>query len=683
MDNIKIDKNKLLGIGSFTFIIICMLYIHGYITNQEYSTLGIITVIVLGISMLFCIEYINENYDFKHVYKYRYLLLIVVFLVSIFVFKINFSSIRSYENVLTNNIKEVKEMQIGVIRGVRSDEWGVQTPLQLAQEKNDYNQMTSVLGERFSMLIYSTRVPIKHISIIAQPSLWGYLLFGSEIGFSWYYVSRILILMLFSYKLVNILTKDKKLSYIGSFIISFSPTIQWWFSNNVDVVIYWQIILVSLYEIFCNDNKRKKIIYTILLFMGMIGFTLKLYPPFQVALFYLGIALLIGIYFENKESVKFTKANFMLLMLVIIGYIVVIGITISDMLPEINKVLNTVYPGKRQTFGGRLSLEQLFNYIPTLLLPFKNTTYSNACEISSAITIFPIPIIIYFLQHRKCKSPIINSLIVFIICSLIFMFVSIPSFFAKITLLSFLTEARLYFVFCLANTLLIICIVKKYNEIVEKKYIYAQIILYIVLISIIFTKYNRVTTYLGVKIILISTLLILALIYFINTNKKRFFNILLIVTIITGATVNPIKFGIKEMTDTNIALNMRQIDESDPGMWVTIDDIWLSKYILAQGIQTLNALSYPPKIDTWEKLDVNKEFNNSYNRYAHVKVNLYESCETRFKTIQGDLFQLDTTYQNIKDIGVKYIVTRTKFQYDNIELIHSDLADNIYIYKVF
>lgn len=646
-----------------------------------------VTLIFLSILMFLGINFIEKSDRLKIFYRYRYWLVAVIFLISVFLFKINFSSLQTYEMFLPNNINAVKEMQIGDYRGIRSDEWGVLTPLQLSQEGNNYNSDSNLLGEETAVSSISGGIPTKDISMIGKPFLWGYILFGSEIGFSWYSISKLLLLLVFSYKLIYVLVKDRRLAAIGGAIISFSPGIQWWFTTNAQVtetIICWEMIIVSLYNIFSSTSNKIKYANGIILLIGTIGFTLALYPPFQVPLFYLGIALLIGLYLDNRNDIKFNKINLWIIGIVIILYVAVIGITVSNMLPEIKKIMNTVYPGKRSGSGGSLILEFLFNYLPTLFLSFKDITYSNASEIGSFITLFPIPLIVYLLERKVYKSGIINSIVAFIIWALIFMYVGLPAFISKITLMSFVTEKRMYVIFGLACNILIICMAKYTKQQQNNKLLWAQIFLYLIIGYYAYRNFGDLIEYTGKGLFILSIGLFSILIYYFNKNRYIFMKLLLIITIIIGATINPVNFGIEEIKETPFSSTVREINKEDPGMWITVDDTWISKYILAQGVQVLNALNYPPMLSTWEKMDKNKEFSDVYNRYAHVIIHLDENPQKQFELQQTDVFKLNISEEQAIELGVKYIVAKQEISknINNINLIYTDSLDHIFIYKI-
>jgi len=669
-------------------------------TNNQFIFEGINIHILIKIYLLINILYLlidyillSKNPIFNKIYKYRYVITVILFIISVFVFKINFSSMQSYYETIPNNIAEVKNIEIGKYRSIRSDEWMVLTPLQLSQQYNNNNINSDLLGESVNALAISGGLPTKDLTIFAKPFLWGYMLFGNEIGFSWYNISKLFLFLMFSYKMLYIFVKNKKLSLMGSMIITISPGIQWWLSTNslaCETIIYFEMIIVSLYNIFNDSKLKNKYINAVLLFIATVGFTFVFYPPNQIPLFYFGIALLTGLYFSNKENISFSKKNFIILGIVFIGYVLTTSITVYGMLSDIIKIINTEYPGKRFVTGGGLTLEKVFNYIPTMLLPFENVNYSNSSEVSSFITFFPIPILMYFTNMKKFNDNVIKSIIIFLLLALIFMYVGIPSFLAKITLLSYVTEVRVNMVFGFASTILVIIMAGKIRENMEyeknKMVNTIIIILYSVIIILIYSKNTNMQSYVDKSIFIAILSVLLIMVYYLNINRNIFINLMLITTIFVGGTINPINFGIEELTETRLSKEINEINTNNPGVWATIDDIYLSKYIIAQGIKEINALNYPPRLSTWQKLDVDKKFANIYNRYAHVKISLKKDTDKKFELVSNDVFQLNTSILELRKLGVDYILSREKITYiddlNYVELMYIDKKDSIYIYRV-
>ena len=81
------------------------------------------------------------------------------------------------------------------------------------------------------------------MSIIVRVFSWGYFLFGNDIGLSWAWASKLIVMLLVFFELGRMLTKkDKLLSLTLSVWITFSPAIMWW--SMMDLIAFAMGIVV-------------------------------------------------------------------------------------------------------------------------------------------------------------------------------------------------------------------------------------------------------------------------------------------------------------------------------------------------------------------------------------------------------------------------------------------------------
>ena len=623
-------------------------------------------------------------------YRLHALFGVISLFILIFILKVNFSNYSCYKDIFPNEASKYENYTIGVSRNIRGDEYGVITPIQLSQgfQSDKYPDTSDILGENIWMHSIGSEIPTKDISIIGKIFNWGFIMFGNEIGFSWFYVMRLLFLFAYSYLLLNILmnNKNKKVSIVFGVCITFSPLIQWWLTAQpciTEIFIYGNMIIVSLYYLFYKESKRYiQLINAMLLLISLIGFLFSLYPPGLIPMSYLILCIIIGLYLEKKSSLELSKTRFLILVLVCTIFFIISVISIYNMRDEIKLILNTVYPGKRRSIGGDVSFEVLYNYLISIFLPYKNVTYQNQTELSSFITLFPLPIIMY-IKNKKLfkKSYIINSIMVFIVALSIFSLIGFPYTLSKITILMLVTSRAFYFV-TYAMTILLFLIFAD-NKISQRGFISISIVM-IIFIWIGIKKSNYLGIYLPKLILLLLLILLLYLTYCYLKKNNTFLLIMLIIAIISGCTVNPINFGTRLMTDTDVAISIRNINKDNPGLWCYLGnndyDISVPKYILAQGVDTIGVYNFPPQFSVWSKLDNEGVYEDIYNRTAHVgfELNLFNNSE-KFRLITPDYFSVYVTINDLKNLGVKYIVSR--MQLEGIQLLYVD-NNGLYIYIV-
>ena len=243
----KVGKNILKGVIYLIIPIIIELLFSKKVILEK-STL-IRLAMLYGIEILYFGYFIINKYKEKikkginFVINKRYIIIPIIFVVCI-LFKINLSSINIWNNFLNEN--NFTQNILGNAREIRADEWLVQSPTMLAQtlNKDGYKMYNSHLMQG-NCNVMMTGGPILNVTTIAKPLTWGFLLFGTEYGFSWWWMLRILLLLIVSFEIARIITKkDNVLSIAGMLILSIAPGIMWWFSTAIVDSYIWGMAIV-------------------------------------------------------------------------------------------------------------------------------------------------------------------------------------------------------------------------------------------------------------------------------------------------------------------------------------------------------------------------------------------------------------------------------------------------------
>ena len=128
--------------------------------------------------------YKRENiYEFLYKKRYTISIIILFFLV---IGKFSGSSIGIWNEYIepSNNIDTTL---VGKPRGIRSDEWLVNTPYVFSQEYNGYSYENDLSRGKETDMFTSIYTPINDILILTRPFNVGYLLLGKDYGLSFYW----------------------------------------------------------------------------------------------------------------------------------------------------------------------------------------------------------------------------------------------------------------------------------------------------------------------------------------------------------------------------------------------------------------------------------------------------------------------------------------------------------------
>lgn len=608
------------------------------------------------------------------------------------IFQINGSSIGCIDEVTGYNVDS--GILMGSSKAIRSDEWAVSTPMAIAQDANNYRYTNSNLRGGYDsdmFIVYGQ--PVKDISIIFRFSQWGYILFGSGVGLSFFWCVRFLGLILASFEFLMLITKKNKLlSFVGSVMIVFSPTIQWWYATNglMEMLISAEVGLVLFDKYLKSDNFKYKTIYMTVIAICVGTFILTFYPAWMVPVAYIFLPFLIWIIIENRKNINITKKDIIAFIIIAIAFIGLMARIFIKSWDTIMATLNTVYPGKRVLLE-RGSPKVYIGFIVNSLLTIL-TSIANPCDMAVMMDFWPIVLVVlavFIFKEKKSDILIAMSLVVVLILHAYYLLAA-PEWLAKITLLSRTWYGRVYQVFGLLNIFILFRILA-ISEFKFKNKFAIIISLILSILCVLVAKYYHplvITKIIAVVLALVFTVIFYSILM-ANQKKKIFFTIITIFMLVIGGLVNPVRSGINAVENNTLLNKIEEIDSKESGMWALIE-IGLPEINMPMmvGAKTLNSSSVYPNLELWNKIDKDKKYEDVYNRYAHIFITLVPNEEeTTFELLAPDVIRIFMRYEDLKALGVDYIVRGAKFEpYDvenedfELEELYSD--DNYIVYKI-
>lgn len=600
----------------------------------------------------------------------RYLLAAIAFLV-IVLLRLHGSSIGVYDRILADQPASQGSTNIlGESRDIRSDEWAVQTPFYLAQSESSsfypvVNKNLSLDGQN---MILSYNAPVWDITALAKPVNWGFLLLGRDYGLSWYWGLKLLLLLLLSYELCMILTKrNRLLSVLGSLLITFAPGTQWWFMQHVgDLLLFLQAIVVTFYYYLkFHESLLRRVGMGVLFSLASVGFALVLYPAFQVPFGYLGLALLILIATDFRGRLKLDKADILIAAgaVLIIGGLLLHAVMISK--DAIIATLQTVYPGKRISFGGGAGLPSINQFLTNIFLPYKDVTFRNDCEVAGFFNFLPVVLLAFPLFIAKKRGGRVEGLkygitlaAISVFCVL-YVLLPFPQLFAKVTLLSYTTNNRMLLVYGLAAAYLTIWAAGSLSRGRQSGRLYAALVSLALAVFYLATVLcSPMKDYMPLWAYLLLIVVLAAAAYLMLRGKKRgFAAVMTLVILIAGLPVNPLAQGSSAIYGKSLSYRVQQIRKTDgQAVWVS-DSAVMGSFLQANGVKSLSGVNFYPDLRQWALIDPTGRYNKVYNRYAHIAFKPV-SGKSEFVLRQADSYIVDISPMDMKKLHVKYILAK-------------------------
>lgn len=631
--------------------------------------------------------------------RWRWVIALCIFVIALLL-RLNMSSIGQFNGLLPTMSSGDKYIELfGQSRPIRQDEWGVQAPTFFSQAYNGYalNSARQSVGGINMVLDYYA--PVLSLALIGKPFNWGYVLFGNEIGLSWYWCSFVILLFMVSFEMFWIITKHNKgLSFVGSLLIGLSPAIQWWMMPHMPIVfLYGMALFVIGYYFFTTRSRFFSWLLTILGTIGFVGFALSIFPSIQIIVGIIAMTLLVSCLIRDRDQFSFSFKSVRMLQLCIM--VMFTGFVLLDFLVHskegLELTMNTVYPGKRISTGGEGRMDALLPTLYSMFLPFKTPNVSNQSELATFIHFGPVILLLYPKIAARLKKEndstyvIGRSLMILVLVEIVFMCIGFTDLQAKLTLFSYNNRMQISYGFtCAIFTVWGLYCLWKFPDILTKKEKIVYPIVFFVLYATLINADLR--AYVGITMLL-AEIAVFTLMLFLGMNRyrKSFITLTMVVMLWAGGTVNPICLGIGAITDHPVSDAVQKISEKDPNaLWMTTGDrsFVIANFVAANGGRVMNGTNFYPDFEKWKILDPEGEYVDFYNRYANQDVYLTQE-KTSFENPSCDALTLKINPKDLLKLDVNTLLSNQPdadqcLEFAGVKYKKYPIQDGYYIYRI-
>lgn len=611
--------------------------------------------------------------------KTKMFIAICTFLFVLFVaFKLHNASIPCWNSNVNDGASERRGIIVGDPLPIRSDEWLVNSPFFLSQQKNHFPVTNPALGAGKIPLVMG--LPANHVLSALKPALWGYYLLDVERGFSWHWNFKIFPFFIASFLFLMLFTRNNfTISVFGSLLLFLSSAIQWW-SINTEEFTFGFLIVVSFLYILYSNIPRHIIINGVIFLLSSYSFAMILYPAYQVPMAYFLLALFIGFVISRKNFNRIWQRKWMKLSVIAGSTVLLLSLMylfLVECKDTITIVSNTVYPGKRNESGGSMSFLSMFrdNYSWFLTQKSYPPQWENISELSSYLFLSPIVVLLTLYNYVKTKKIDVQfiPLLIFLAVMFVWMVFGFPNVLAKLSLLSVSPSKRTYFIFGFAQivfTLLYLSKLKKpvvdnFGNTKKMACTFAAIFAIVLVINYLLNK-NTTDAYFTKSQIFTVSIFVAALYWLIVYFSERkiyqhLFYALSISFMAGNLLINPLCKGLSPFLDNKVYQTFAEIEAKDPGAkWLVFGHMTAPNFLKAAGLNVFNGVQYAPHLEELKILDPTQQKIEVYNRYAHIMyypfIDGKDSVD--FNLIQPDFYhvKMDPCSPRMKQLGIKYIV---------------------------
>lgn len=629
----------------------------------------------------------KKLYDF--IFEYRWYIYITFFAFCV-LNKFNFSSVGAWNEYIQSGLgSDFVKSVFGTARAIRSDEWLVGIPRTLSSVYTNFGPVNDLARASTASNISVSGLQLDFASL-CLPLNYGYYLFGTEYGFSFAWCYKMIFGFAFWVELFLILTKSKRnISVFGGVVVWFSSFNMWW--SLVGQLLDGAAIVVLFYYFIKQSNTLKRLLFGTMLAIAGASYVVALYPAWQVPMGFIILSLMVWILIDNEEWKKYTWKDWLVFVIDVLFMVALIVRYFYLDLDYIQAIQQTVYPGSRIEYGG-MALTKLFGYLGVEIAFLGGL--GNPCEAGTFYAAFPLGIIlmVYVQIKEKGKNILLWCLSVPMILLLVYCTVGLPPIVCKLTLLTNSTSVRAIDFLGVICAILMIISLGEMEKSIKKMPLLIGVIISIICVI---PAYNYSITFSdsqAFKILVITETFItwIAIILLISELKKnsiyKFVRETSCICLLgCGCCVNPIMVGLDAVLSKPAAKKIQEIVSEDPNaIWISSSGGTVSgNFLLANGARTINSVNYIPNYEMWKKLDPDKTYEEVWNRYAHINIELSESDESNYWINQADSITLSLCKSDFDKLKVNYILSQSEIdgewsQY--LEELYSEAG--VWIYKV-
>lgn len=625
------------------------------------------------------------------------------------------SSIGNYYKIFSGGAKD-HDLIANHPREVRTDEWIVNTPLVISQEKNNYNSVNPDVGSGEDVAIIGD-VPYLDWSIIFKPHNLAFFVlpFDNAFSFRWWLMAYLLILSAYFFVYLFLPAKFSRkilVSTLLSLALFFSPFIQWWYVTGTIAPIAFSLFGLSAVLLLLRAQKTSHIaLLGVFIMYIAVCFCLILYPPFQIPCGLVLAAITLGLFLEHKkQGIPLLRQKIIILIVSLLLALTIIGVFFLQHKATVDIIGSTAYPGHRVAESGTLSIRHFFaNHLARLFTDdMRANTYTtfmgrltNQSEASNFILMLPFTALILLaltIQSVRKRKNIPFVSIILLVLTLLFgawLFVPGLDILGKITLLDKVPPIRLLIGVGLINFIAVVEVMRRLEQRNRSFSIKLSSLLAISLF-IFYLAFNSYVHHIVPEFIGIKWAIVLAIpmpvILFLILRKNFTLAALSIFVFgfLSTYQVNPLYKGTTSLTNSELSQKIQKISREDNRYWVSENMISVN-LITMSGAPNLSGTYLYPQNDIWRNIDRTDE--SIYNRYSNVLFMLDRNKDVtipdHIRAIGEDQFWVESEPCSpaLKRVNVGFIMTVSPFSHDEAPcLILTDKvsypAASFFIYKI-
>jgi hypothetical protein len=488
-------------------------------------------------------------------------------------------------------------------------------------------------------------LPALHISNLAKPATWGYMLFGQDFGLTWFWwfspffcFSALLLL------LHRVFKGDTWLAILGAGWFTCSGYNIAWSLTPSYFVGFGAFTTFAAYQLFLVKSVRGALVWGSLLGYGAVGFFLGFYPPWMIPLAYAFLAIFVGLVWREHLATRGQVSK------LLIGGVATLATAALLFVPwylasraDLIDMANTVYPGNRRVSGGDCSFSRLFGAFHNVVTMRNDYIKSIglSSEASGFFLYYPLLLLaVLFRRDVRQRLDKVGWLLLGLGGAMIWYCIrGWPVWLSELTFMSrspgFRAQIAIGLISIVSSLYLLVPSPGPAPAPRSRKEILLLILSVAGFAAVALASEIGLNRLIKIHptmgrypwpILLTAGLATLGAVFLV-LGRRRWFGILLAMGLVaTGADYNPLSVSFPSIYNSqlrkvirDIVREERQVDRNS--YWLAIGgpgEPILGTVAAVMGARSLTAAFFHPQLEHWRKMDPSGTYETIYNRYSET-----------------------------------------------------------------
>jgi hypothetical protein len=566
------------------------------------------------------------------------------------------------------------EVWLGVPRPIRSDDWKAELPLAFAQvaHRPPLPVENDLIGLGQSALV-PLDLPVAHPLVLFRPTLWGFFL-GDDAGMAWMWWARVLGLFGIWLGVFGVVTGGRRaLSAAGAAWVTFAPFFQFWSFNAAPVTAAGGAAFLATVAL--ARARRPFTIVASGLGLGAAGAWLALvvYPPYQVTLGWLGLALVAGFWLDTRRSLDLRRHGALRALALAGGGLLAVAVLawfVWAARDAIAAMQHTVYPGRRIATGGERSLAELAN--ATLAAGWWSSHWGrleNICEAASFWMLAPVAVAAWL--WRSARGEPVDAfalpLGIYWLVMGTYVVAGLPAWLTRATGLSLVPGSRAVLGLGLADALLVVRFLAVVPPFRPRERLAAAglSLAWAAGLAACGLVLRRELPDARLALLLPLAAANGALAWTALASRRRALPALALAaaSFVSAGWFNPVAVGgARWLRENALSREIVAVDRAAGGdtTWAAFGRDDLADLFRVLGVHSVNGLQPTPQLALWRRIDPGGRARRVYDRYAHVAFVAAPGATPRFRLYSRDfvILTIDPSSPALRALGVTHVLFR-------------------------